>query len=137
MQIRPFQSDRDGSLSRPDQLTCHRYLTCRRVSRPGTPAGQYYSGPFTGSFCQSGEPDIFPWKLVSTHQENIDIIRYFWKRGNLIRIKPVKIAGFYESVFLEGIIPRRNERRACFGSPGMAIRIIAERRKRSLRRSGM
>jgi hypothetical protein len=62
---RPMRLTRDGSRTWPDQLTCPDYLTCngylprRQVDIPGTPAGQYYSGPYTGSVCQSGDRDIF------------------------------------------------------------------------------
>jgi hypothetical protein len=74
-------------------------MTRRPVGIPGTPVGQYYSGPFTGSVCKSGDPEFFSEKLMSTPEENIEILRYFGKGGILIRIQPAKIAGLYGSLF--------------------------------------
>ena len=71
VQIRTLVRTRDGHLTRPDQVTRPMHLACpdlqtgpgypvcRWACRQGTPPGQYYSGPFTGSFWQSGDPDIF------------------------------------------------------------------------------
>jgi hypothetical protein len=60
---------RDGSLHR------------RRVSKVGTPAGLYYSGPFTGSFCQSGEPVfISTGNDVHAHRKYWSIA-VFWEKG--------------------------------------------------------
>jgi hypothetical protein len=78
---------RDGSRTRPDQLTCpdyqacHGYLTRRRAGIQGTPADQYYSGPFTGSVCQSGDPEFLSTGNNVHASGKYPDIALFWQIG--------------------------------------------------------